>query len=585
MLNKSKKIISTIAIAVALAGCADLSVENLNAPDEKRAITNPADYVTLLEGSTSDVFFKLNDLEGVHMDLLADVLTTTNRYASFWDYAFQPRQRLNNTSSFSNRFIINGPWSTFYSGISSANDVIRVIGEGAQLILDDGTDVTQKSLVAAHFLRGVAYGYLGSIYDKALIIDEDAGVGIAPSSYIEVIEFAVKDLEKAIEEANKIGDSFVYDAIPGSNFNLVDFKAFANSMAARFIANKPRSDSEAKELSATDAQRIINFANAGVGKAAGATNNIAVPTITPYEYYNNYADWLGFWVVNGTAAYLPTDIRVIHLLDPGYAGTEPPFDFVQNYEGTTLLPMPPHNSTDPRGAYYAYTDKFGFLSLARDRRLFSNYGTERFYADNDWGTNDTRYAVTYVVAAEMDYLIAEAEFRKGDKAAAKAALERSPFGTGVTDLEPLGLPTKFLGYLGADGFSGGHTIAADAPDDAFVYALQLEFAVELHVLNNIGGNWFFMRRHDLLQKGTPLHYPIPGAAIEVTPGLTYYSFGGEGSADGINTALGQKDWRMTPLVTTGITNPPPAKAPVRVDIKNRKPKNNLSGKGIPRKSE
>ncbi len=46
-----------------------------------------------------------------------------------------------------------------------------------------------------------------------------------------------------------------------------------------------------------------------------------------------------------------------------------------------------------------------------------------------------------------------------------------------------------------------------------------------------------MRRRDMLQYGTYLHYPVPGKELE-TLQLPNYTFGGAGNADGVNTSNG-----------------------------------------------
>lgn len=558
MFNKKiKSIISGIALTALAVSCADLQVDNLNSPDESRAITSPLEYIPLLEGSTANVFFKLNDFEGVHMDGLADFMTATNRAYSFWDFTHQPRLRLNNTTGYTDKFIIETPWNTFYSGISAANDVIGVIvNDNVELILPDSSNVTQQYLAAAYFLRGVATGYLGLIYDQALIIDENAAAGIVPSPYADVIEASIADFEKAIVAANAAGASFTWDVLPSpQSLNRNEFIAFIRSFQARILLGKARTNAEADALPDSEYDRILAFANAGAGKGAGAPANFAFGTVQPYIFYHNYADWSAYYI--GSNGYLPVDVRVMHLLDPNYLGGTPPFDFKVQRDGSqALLPMGTMNSVDPRSAYYYYDAGFGFLSQARDLRLFTQYQNDRIYGDNDWGA-DSNYPVTYFIAAEMDYIIAEAQLRKGNKAAAAAALNASPFGTGITDLSPLNTPGVALGYFPTDGFSGGYSIDASAPDASFVYALQKEQAVELTFFANIGSNWFFMRRHDLLQTGTPLHYPIPGGSIEIVPGLTYYSFGGEDFASDPNNASGAANWRTNMYSTVGITAPTP----------------------------
>jgi hypothetical protein len=46
-----------------------------------------------------------------------------------------------------------------------------------------------------------------------------------------------------------------------------------------------------------------------------------------------------------------------------------------------------------------------------------------------------------------------------------------------------------------------------------------------------------MRRRDMLQYGTPLHFPVPGEILDSLK-MQYYTFGGVANADGINTSNG-----------------------------------------------
>ena len=542
-----KKFATSSLIALILASCADLSVENLNAPNESDVITDPTAYIPLLQGSYDDAFYQLNGFEGILLDGQADYMTTTNRSNGFWDFSFQPRMRVNNTTGYAYAFVMNNPWLRFYSAIGSANDVIRVIQNDNQTIVVDGVDLTQKYLAAAYFLRGVSTGYLGMLYDQALILDENSGV-VDPSPYADVIEASIADLQRAITTAEG-ASNFDWDLLPtGESLDLAAFRGFANSFAARILIGKARTDAEAKALPTTEYDRIIAFAKAGAGQgAAGVPDNYLFSTVTPYVFYHDYADWSGYYIA-ANDGYLPVDVRVMQLLQRDYLGTTPPFDFIVTRDGDgNLLPMAEMVSDDPRTEYFWHSETFGFLSQSRDLRLFTSYQNNRIYGDNDWG-GYAEFPVPFFIKAEMEYILAEAEFRKGNKVAAAGYLNASPFGTGVTDLTPFELPAVTLEAMSEDGLSGGYEISTTAPDAAFVYALQKEQAVELTYFANMASNLIFMRRHDLLQTGTPLHWPVPAATIEIVATLSPYSFGGES-----DVATGTADWRLNLYDNTGIT--------------------------------
>ncbi len=57
-----------------------------------------------------------------------------------------------------------------------------------------------------------------------------------------------------------------------------------------------------------------------------------------------------------------------------------------------------------------------------------------------------------------------------------------------------------------------------------------------------GIQFFEMRKLNLLQKGTPLHLPLPAKKLELfSLPLPFYTFGGTANADGINVSNG--GWR------------------------------------------
>jgi hypothetical protein len=107
--------------------------------------------------------------------------------------------------------------------------------------------------------------------------------------------------------------------------------------------------------------------------------------------------------------------------------------------------------------------------------------------------------------AENDYFIAEAALRTGKVQEAADVMNASARVT--------------RGNLPA--------LPADATQIA--KAIHYERMVEL-MLSGMGVQYFEMRKEDLLQSGTILHFPIPGSQLEVMQ-MEYYTFGqGVGNA-------------------------------------------------------
>jgi hypothetical protein len=109
--------------------------------------------------------------------------------------------------------------------------------------------------------------------------------------------------------------------------------------------------------------------------------------------------------------------------------------------------------------------------------------------------------------AENDYLIAEAALHTGKIGEAADIINASPRVTRG------GLPP-----VPADPESIGE-------------AIHHERMVEL-MSSGVGIQFFQMRKEDLLQPGTPLHYPVPGSQLQIM-GMEYYTLGGtEGTEEG-----------------------------------------------------
>jgi len=153
------------------------------------------------------------------------------------------------------------------------------------------------------------------------------------------------------------------------------------------------------------------------------------------------------------------------------------------------------------------------LNLRPGYYFFSNYNHHRYI---DWYHSWGYGPIPIFLKAENDLLLAEALLRTGDKSGSIAILN-NPDGSRIN-----------RGNLSE--------ISADATEEEVLEAIFYEREIELI---NTGGFLSFcdMRRRDMLQKGTPLHFPIPGYEVEMH-NMSYYTFGGVENADGVNTSNG-----------------------------------------------
>ncbi|MBT7393319.1 MAG: hypothetical protein HN778_00655, partial [Prolixibacteraceae bacterium] len=173
--------------------------------------------------------------------------------------------------------------------------------------------------------------------------------------------------------------------------------------------------------------------------------------------------------------------------------------------------IPESTSADARLA-----SDYGYLSsnnFRPDRGTY-HFSTYRYARYDDYITDWVMNVVEFS-ASENDMYKAEALLNKGDAAGAAAVVNA---GTRVIR-------------------GGLDPVAADAA--AVQAAIHYERVVEFSY-TGIGLGFFEMRKENLLQAGTMLHFPIPGKALEAIP-EDYYTFGGNQGVAGEDYSTG--GWR------------------------------------------
>src|SRR5262245_19455790 len=218
-----------IAAFVAAGGCNDLNVDNPNAPDAKRALSDPNAVEALGAGAMRTWFNGWNQL------VAAGVLSVQSRtYSASWNNANMnfyssidnptdsPDQwnRMSrswqNDPSAAGRTSVEGFWNGttdqvgafrggFYSSLSAANDALAAIRNNGLVIRTDAD--TKRLETIDVFMQGASLMMLALNYDKAYIVDEnfDPNTGLASLDYSnrkQVRDAAVAKLQEAITLAN-----------------------------------------------------------------------------------------------------------------------------------------------------------------------------------------------------------------------------------------------------------------------------------------------------------------------------------------------------------------------------------------------
>tara|TARA_Y100001935_G_scaffold238369_1_gene224934 strand:+ start:323335 stop:325116 length:1782 start_codon:yes stop_codon:yes gene_type:complete len=551
MKTTKTKFLSTLllAFAVVMASCADLSVQNTNEPTAESVLGDPANTLKLLSGGYYDFSTTIVTSWGVAMHMFTDQATSTNLFRNYWNFSEEPRLQLNNTTTYGATATFTSFFGGFNSSVATSNIFIKSIEVDGNSILDGATDITNDVLAQAYFLRGLARGYLGLMYDQGYLIDENFDAATDEAEFVPyttIIDAAVADLDKAITLADA-SSTFTFNVMPNSDdvWTKAQFLDIANSFAARIAAGKARTASEAASL---DWAAIKAYADAGLGgpNAQSTLTDFSPSNVgSSGEFANYLADWLNF-IVTGSpyddpataeddrgAGYNPVDVKQIHLLDPTY-----PTAYPADQASASVAGLAPATSDDPRLAYFQYTPNPGYLNPSRNATLFTNYFSFRNFAGNDWWPSI--FKVTLITETEVDLLRAEAQLMSGNAAGAAATLNASSSGTEATALS-WDLPGYYYGYVAENSLAGGHTMTGAESTAEFQWALLREYSVELDLLGGSGLQWFFMRRHDLLQAGTALHYAVPGSELEIL-GLENYTFGGADDAGQAGTASGANTW-------------------------------------------
>nr|WP_294903640.1 hypothetical protein [uncultured Lacibacter sp.] len=485
------------SLSAVMVGCKKdlLDVPNENDPDFLKVYAKGEDVENVAAGLFNTLYNGEHAYNGIQMMLAvaADNVTCSHGNAGMWHMSSEPRDLAwDNSPSYSNRAHTKTTFDGMYSAIATANNVIKAVNGGVEI--GTGGAGNNRALAVARFIQGVSYGNLALIYDKAHVVDEAKTVeGVIGTAipYKEVAAAAVAYLDKAIELSNS---SFTIPSSwfgSGADISSADFKKMCNTMAARILSYTPRNQTD---LAAVNWAKVKTYADAGITADWNVINDAYA------TWYDEAGDYLTF------PGWGKTDMYVVNMMDP----TQP-----QHWTNSASFPHPPPSVApiDQRlNTDFEFTASNNFRP---DRGYFnySNYRNKRYDALYVAGIGPK----PQVLKAENDLLKAEARAYTGDLAGAAAIINA---GTRVTrgNMAPVG------------------AVLAD-----IVKAIHHERHVELYT-TGVGLQWFEMRKRNLLQKGTPLHMPLPAGILEVlrlTP--PFYTFGTVAKADGTGTS--NAGWR------------------------------------------
>ncbi len=454
-------------------------VKNLNNPDRNQVLANGSDligvvgggYVTWWQANNRDLYPPLA--------VAADAATCSWGNWGMRTLSNEPRNPILNSVSWSDSSVLTQPWGGNYAAISSANDVIGAIINNNVKWVESGVDKTPMVLASAYLLRGLSYGYLGLLFEKGFIVDENTDLSqkLPFAPYSQLKDQAIADLDRAINLAQNNSfeiPSTIINGVTISNTYLVNI---SNSYKARFIVQTSRNQTE------TDA---INWSN--------------IETLTSNGIISDFGptgdDGTNWWSLSAVLMDSPNgfgpfggrlDMRIVNLLDPNQP------EFFPATAGSTLT-NPEMTSPDARvgdGKDFEFRPTVLFRS-ERGRFHFSHYIHTRFNNDPTFGDGlDARQIKTFTLE-DNRLLLAEAKARQDDLAGAIAEVNLSSRITrgNLPLLSNTATKTDIL--------------------DAIFYERYIE------LFNTaVGGQFFDRRRTNQLQVGTFRHFPVPASELEV----------------------------------------------------------------------
>lgn len=488
MKNRIIKLAIICSSILIIQSCADLDVEYKNYGDLETALSNPEDVVNIASSSFYNWYMTNTSSLSPRMSLwvTADNGTCSWANSGMLDLSSEPRTAFNNDVTYTYANIYENYYEEVYANLWLSIDILQAINRGMELG-DDGDDTPMIESLS-YLMQGMNLGYLALVYDQSYITTANTNIEeeLFLSPYTEVMDTALASIQKAIEIANDNKFSIPEDWFGGEAYSNTELAQLAHSFMARFMVQLPRNAAD-NEL--VDWQAVLDHAQQGIQKP-----------LAPFMDNVEWVNWFYHYTIRPDWAKI--DLRIINLMDPTY-----PMRF-------------PDDGVSPGRASSAdarLESDFNFVSVInmkpeRGYYHFSNYEYARIDLEYKTGVV-TGYATDFSLT-ENELMQAEAFVHLGNLPAAIAILNA---GTRVT-----------RGQLSP--------IAETATEEEVLDAIFYERDIEL-IMTGFGIAFFDMRRRDMLQKGTPLHLPIPAKYLMLEQ-LPVYTFGGVDNADGINTSNG-----------------------------------------------
>ena len=532
---KTASRVARLATLLVLGACAGLDVENPNNPDVTRALASGEDVKQIAVSNLNNWYLSST----WYYPYIAASVACDCHAANFGNFGMrfhnlEPRDPyINSTSAGDDRLVTSDAWENHYGTIGAANDVLKAFALGVKVTSGAGAaqvDETEKYKSLALFTQAASMSQLAMEFDSAFVVDEnfDATAG-APTlaRYDAVTTATMAKWDALFTQLTGRTDTHVTDAttlpLVGATLSSATIGRIGRTLAALTLRLTPRSRVELDAKPASYWQQIFTYANAGISGAGLTSFNVTVQGDN-----NNWWSYIAYY--GAEASWMRADHRLINRMDQG---PNAPVGF--RYTGTADIKAPQNPATNDKrlgngttaGQDYRYAGNV-IGDPARGIFMQSAYWHDRYVGHARSSATSARTAVPYILAAENDLLIAEAEVRRtgGDLARAATLINN----TRVT-----------RGGLAAVTAASGTAALLDAIDYerdvellttngfGFYYARSAPGTTPLNGTGStpaIPAGWGGGR----IQVGTQRHWPLPARELEIL-GKAVYTYGGISKPD------------------------------------------------------
>ena len=274
--------VAAAAAILGAVGCTgDLNVTNPNAPDAKRAFSDPATIAAVAGGAFRTFFVAKESYNGALL-----MSTMADNYVSIWNnwqirfytgmcsqtgvYSGQcdcpERCSWQNNLSSAQYSVIETMWYAYYSALSSANDALIAIRTN-HVVINSAAE-TKMVETAAQMVQGMVFAEIAKNYDQGFIVTEETDISdplsLPLSTREELRDEAIKQLDEAyaLATANSFTTPASWTGLQsGPTYTNVELAQAIRTVEADLLAYFPR-DAQAND--AVDWGKVAGYAAQGL---------------------------------------------------------------------------------------------------------------------------------------------------------------------------------------------------------------------------------------------------------------------------------------------------------------------------------